>query len=178
MRFGKSIVSGFLAAGLTVASVNAAATAVPLDSLVAGSGDAGSIARVVKDGFSDYYSCALDGVTTTIASHFLFFKPDVGSYPVPVPASGPGERSTQADGFFGGSGSFGKGSPAPSGSGLSHFADYFGRVTGIRVPGEPQNRLSDPYAGTVSAVPLPAAAVLFGSALLGFVSFATRRRIS
>lgn len=34
------------------------------------------------------------------------------------------------------------------------------------------------YSAAISAVPIPAAAVLFGSALLGFVGFATRRRVS
>lgn len=57
-------------------------------------------------------------------------------------------------------------------SGLITGAQYIIEVAG--------NSFRKPrmYAGEVAAVPLPAAAVLFGSALLGFAGFATRHRIS
>jgi len=40
------------------------------------------------------------------------------------------------------------------------------------------NPINGSYSGSVAAVPIPAAAILFGSALLGFAGFATRRRVS
>lgn len=53
---------------------------------------------------------------------------------------------------------------------LDHAATYLLHITGT-------NSAVDGYIGSVSAVPLPAAVWLFGSALLGFVTLSNRRKV-
>jgi hypothetical protein len=54
--------------------------------------------------------------------------------------------------------------------------DYIFTISGFALNAVDETAASD-YDLTMSAVPLPAAAWLFGSALLGFVSFSRRRKV-
>ncbi|MCG8070610.1 MAG: VPLPA-CTERM sorting domain-containing protein, partial [Candidatus Thiodiazotropha taylori] len=54
--------------------------------------------------------------------------------------------------------------------------DYIFTISGFALNAI-DTKISSDYDLTMSAVPLPAAAWLFGSALLGFVSYSRRRKV-
>ncbi len=118
---------------------------------------------------TDYYRFTLVDVTNTITTSFRLNEIASGGFTLGI-FSDPLETLNPVDWTELGSIN---GTDVLTLSGLDLNTPYYMAVSWTTVFGKPAG-----YAARIKAVPLPTAAVLFGSALLGFAGFATRRRIS
>lgn len=166
MRFQKYILGCVVALGLSLAPLTSIAATISLGTLSPGSAlNFGN--TVTEDPFTDFFTFDLDANSNTLVENELLFRISSANF----------------------KGELFEGTPTTPGSFLGEFigndslavvlsavSPYFLKITGNLQPGKDFGV----YAGSISAtaVPIPAASVLFGSALLAFAGFATRRRVS
>lgn len=166
MRFYRYTLGCLVALGLSLASMTSMAATVSLGTLSPG-GSLGFGNTVSEESFTDFFTFDLDEKSNVLVENELLFRISSASFTGELFQGTPATPERFLGDFIGN---------ASLAVVLSSVTPYFLKITGNLQAG----KTSGTYSGTISAtaVPIPAASILFGSALLAFAGFATRRRVS